>query len=76
MISNASRPDHNRCSPRMFAPCHARPLSRALSDIASWAREAWSQPQTFPSSDHGSISATAGGHRLEHQSDPQAQVEN
>ena len=76
MISNASRPDHNRYSPRMFAPCHARPMSRASSDIASWAREAWSQPQTFPSRDHGSISATAGGHRLEHQSDPQAQVEN
>ena len=57
-------------------PCRARPLSRSSSDITSWVRETWSQPQTFPSSDHGSISPTAGGHCLEHQSDPQAQVEN
>jgi len=24
MISNGSRPDHNRCSPRMCRPCHAQ----------------------------------------------------
>ena len=77
MISNASRPDPNRCSPRMFASCHALPCPELRQTSASCGHgRRGPSPNHAPSSEWTSPPSSWRTIALSTLSDPQAPSRN